>query len=202
MLAAERRGPATPALGTHARRSGIAPDSKRRVGIRAAELINPGATVILDGGTTGQAVAAALPSDLRATIITHSPTTAAALVDHTAVDIIVLGGRLHKRSACACGAAAAEAARGISADLYLLVVAGIHPKEGLTNGDLDEAAMRRILVSRAADTYVLGSIEKIGTVAPYAVVSLSEVAGLVTDAPAEHPAIRQFRAQGVNVISA
>jgi DeoR/GlpR family transcriptional regulator of sugar metabolism len=194
--------PASPALDTHARRSQIAPESKRRVGARAAELISPGTTVILDGGTTGLAVAAALRPDLAATIITHSPPTAAALIDHPTVDIIVLGGRLHKRSGVVCGAAAAEAVSGITADLYLLVVAGIHPREGLTAGDPDEAAMRRILAGRAADTYVVASIEKIGTVAPYSVVGLSEVAGLVTDAPADHPTVQQLRQQGVNVIQA
>ena len=194
--------PASPAIGSHAKRSGIVPESKRRVAARAAALITPGITVILDGGTTGLAVAAALRPDLAATVITHSPVTAAALTDHPAADVIILGGRLHKRSSCACGAAAAEAACGITADLFLLVVAGIHPKAGLTAGDPDEAAIRRILVGRAADTYVVASIEKLGTVAPYAVVGLPEVAGLVTDAPAGHPAVRQLREQGVTVIQA
>jgi DeoR/GlpR family transcriptional regulator of sugar metabolism len=194
--------PASPAVGSHAKRSQIVPESKRRVGATAAALITPGVTVILDGGTTGLAVAAALPPDLAATIIMHSPVTAAALTDHPAADVIILGGRLHKRSSCACGAAAAEAAGGITADLFLLVAAGIHPKAGLTAGDPDEAAMRRILVGRSADTYVVASIEKLGTVAPYAVVGLSEVVGLVTDAPAGHPTVQQLRAQGVNVIQA
>jgi DeoR/GlpR family transcriptional regulator of sugar metabolism len=194
--------PASPAVGSHAKRSEIVPESKRRVGAAAAALITPGITVVLDGGTTGLAVAAALPPDLAATIITHSPVTAAALTDHPAADVIILGGRLHKRSSCACGAAAAEAAGGITADLFLLVAAGIHPKAGLTAGDPDEAAMRRILVGRSADTYVVASIEKLGTVAPYAVVGLSEVAGLVTDAPAGHPTVQQLREQGVNVIQA
>jgi hypothetical protein len=31
---------------------------------------------------------------------------------------------------------------------------------------------------------------------------MSEVAGLVTDAPADHPTIQQLRRQGVNVIQA
>jgi DeoR/GlpR family transcriptional regulator of sugar metabolism len=194
--------PSSPAIGGHAKRSGIVPDSKRRVGAKAAELVLPGTTAILDGGTTALAIAGALRPDLTATVITHSPVTAAALTDHSSIDVIILGGRLHKRSSCACGAAAAEAAGGITADLFLLVVAGIHAKAGLTAADLDEAAMRRILVGRAADTYVVASIEKIGTVAPYAVVGLADVAGLITDAPADHPGIQQLREQGVNVILA
>ena len=100
--------PASPAVSTHAKRSGLAPESQRRVAARAAELISPGTTVILDGDTTGLAVAAALRPDLAATIVTHSPTTAAALVDHPTVDVFILGGMLHKQSAIACGAATAR----------------------------------------------------------------------------------------------
>lgn len=194
--------PVSPALGTLTARYGVAPDSKRRVAARAAEFITPGSTAILDSGTTALAVVAALRPDLAATIVTHSPTTAGALVDHPTVDVFILGGRLFKHSAAACGAAAAEAARGISADLYLLGVAGIHPRQGLTTSDPDEAAMKRILVGRAADTYVLGSIEKLGAASSYAVVGLSEVAGIITDAPADDPTLQQLRERGVNVIQA
>ena len=193
--------PASPLVGTtHARRSEIALESKRRVAARAAELITPGTTVILDGDTTGLAVAEALRPDLVATIVTHSPTTAAALVDHPSVAVFLLGGRLRKKSAVTGGAATAEAAQGISADLYLLVFTGVHEKAGLTAVDPDEAAMQRILLSRAADTYVLGSMDKIGTVTPFTVTGLSDAAGVVTDAPADHPTIRQLGRQGVNII--
>src|ERR1700755_2771157 len=43
--------PVSPALGTEASRSVIAPKSKRRVATRAAGLITPGSTVLLGGGT-------------------------------------------------------------------------------------------------------------------------------------------------------
>ncbi len=169
---------------------------------RAVQLITTGSTVILDSGTTALAVAAALDGNLDATIITHCPTIASALVSHPTVDVFVLGGRLLKRSAAVCGAAAAEGASTISADLFFLGVAGIHPKQGFTTGDVDEAAMKRILAGRAADTYVLASTEKLGTAAAYSVVGLSEVAGVITDADADHPTVRQLRKRGVQVIHA
>jgi DeoR/GlpR family transcriptional regulator of sugar metabolism len=187
---------------THAGRSGIAPESKRRVGARASYLIAPGSTVILDGDTTGVAVAEALRPDLAATIITPSPLVAAALTEHPTVDVFVLGGRLDKKGAVMSGAVAAEAASRISADLCLLTVSGVHEEAGLTFGDPDGAAVRRILIGRAADTYVLGSLDKIGVVAPYTVTGLSEVTGIVTDAPSYHTTIQQLRQQGVNIIQA
>ncbi|GGN42844.1 DeoR/GlpR family transcriptional regulator of sugar metabolism [Actinoplanes campanulatus] len=181
--------PVSPATADYATRATVATSSKERVAAAAAALIRPGATVLLDGGTTALAVTAALPRDLAATIVTHSPTVAAALVDHPAADVYVLGGRLFKHSAVTCGAAAAEAARSVSADLFLLGVTGVHHEAGLTTGDADEAAMKRTLAGRAADTYVLASIEKIGAASPFLVLAPTEVAGIITDAPRDHPAL-------------
>ncbi len=158
------------------------PDSKHRVAARAVQLINPGDRVILDGGTTTLALVRALPPTLTATVITHSPTIAAALVDHPLIEILLLGGRVDKHSAVACGAATAEAAASISADLFFLGVTGVHAGAGLTTGDAEEAAMKRTLAGRAADTYVLASAEKLGAISPYKVLDLSDVTGVLTEA--------------------
>jgi DeoR/GlpR family transcriptional regulator of sugar metabolism len=182
--------PVSPAVADYATRVTVATSSKQRVAAAAAALIRPGQTVLLDGGTTALAVTAALPRDLRATIVTHSPTVAAALVEHPSVDVFVLGGRLFKHSAVTCGAAAAEAARGVTADLFLLGVTGVHHEAGLTTGDPDEAAMKRALAARAADTYVLASTEKIGAASPFLVLPATAVTAVITDAPPTHPALR------------
>jgi len=193
--------PASPAVVDYAARTSVAPDSKRRVAAAAATLIQPGCTAILDGGTTSLAVVAALPLSQPGTIITHSPTIAAALLDH-AVDVFLIGGQLFKHSAVACGAAAVEAATRISADLFLLGVTGIHPAAGLTTGDADEAAMKRTLASRAADTYVLGSDEKIGTASRYGVLALDEVTAIIADVPGTDPTARELTDAGAILIPA
>lgn len=75
-----------------------------------------------------------LPPDLTVTFVTHSPTVAAALVDHPSVEVYVLGGRLFKHSAVTCGAATTQAAQTVQADVFLLGVTGVHPHAGLTQG--------------------------------------------------------------------
>ncbi|MFW6772829.1 DeoR/GlpR family DNA-binding transcription regulator [Nocardioides sp. CPCC 205120] len=194
--------PVSPAVGDYAARTRVASDSKRRVAVAAAGLVQPGSTLLLDGGTTALEVARALPADLDATVVTHSVTVAAALVEHPTVRVLVLGGRLFKHSAVTCGAAAAEAAATITADLFLLGVTGVHARTGLTTGDPDEAAMKRLLAERAAETYVLASVEKIGAASPYTVLPLDRVAGIVTDAPADTAAVADLVALGVPVVDA
>jgi len=194
--------PVSPAVVDYAARSVVAVESKQRVAAAAARLIQPGTTGLLDGGTTTLAVARALPADLTLTVVTHSPTIAAALVDHPTVEVYVLGGKLFKHSAVTCGAAASEAAQLIQADLFLLGVTGVHPEAGLTTGDPDEAAMKRTLAGRAADTYVLASREKLGAASPFSVLPLASVTGISTDAPPEHPALTQLRRAGVQILDA
>jgi DeoR/GlpR family transcriptional regulator of sugar metabolism len=174
--------PVSRALVDYRTRAGVEPESKRRIAARAAQLIKPGDRVILDGGTTTLAVTRALPPDLPATVITHSPTIASALIEHPTVEIILLGGRIYKHSAVACGAAAAEAARAVNADVFLLGVTGVHAQHGLTTGDAEEAAMKRALAGQSAETYVLASAEKIGAVSPYKVFELAAVTAILTDA--------------------
>ncbi len=194
--------PASPAAADYATRRRVEVDSKQRVATAAAALVEPGSTVILDGGTTALAVARALPAGLPATVVTHSPTVAVALAEHPDVDIYLLGGRLFRHSMVACGAAAVEAAQTVHADLFLLGVTGVHPDAGLTTGDADEAAMKRALARRSAETYVLASAEKIGAASPFAVLPLSAVAGIVTDAAPDDDTMRRLAEAGVPVVGA
>jgi DeoR/GlpR family transcriptional regulator of sugar metabolism len=193
--------PVSPAIADHAGRERVEPASKERVAVAAARLVAPGSTVILDGGTTALAVVRALPLDLDATVVTHSPTVAAALVDHRDVEVFLLGGRLFKHSLVTCGAAAVEAAQAVTADVFLLGVTGVHHEAGLTTGDADEAAMKRALARRAADTYVLASAEKIGAASRFAVLPLTEVTAVVTDADPGSAAVRDLVASGVELVS-
>ena len=192
--------PVSPAVADYATRQEVETDSKRRVAAMAATLVTPGSTVILDGGTTTLAVTEALPRDLQATVITHSPTIAAALADHRDVEVFLLGGRLFRHSMVTCGAAAVEAAQAVTAEVFLLGVTGVHHEAGLTTGDSDEAAMKRALARRAADTYVLASAEKVGAASPFLVLPLAAVSGVVTDAAPDDPAVRQLLAAGARIV--
>jgi DeoR/GlpR family transcriptional regulator of sugar metabolism len=193
--------PVSRALVDYRSRASVEPDSKRRIAARAVRLIKRGDRVILDGGTTTLAVARALPADLEATVITHSPTIAAALIEHPTVEILLLGGRIYKHSAVACGAATAEAARAITADLFLLGVTGVHAEHGLTTGDAEEAAMKRTLAGQAADTYVLASAEKIGAVSPYLVLNLDAITAIITDAHPDTTALQALQETAPAVIT-
>ena len=89
----------------------------------------------------------ALPADLRATVVTHSPTVATALAGHLAIEVYLLGGRLFRHSMVACGAAAVEAAQVVHADLFLVGVTGVLPL-GAVAGVITDASAQDETVRR------------------------------------------------------
>jgi DeoR/GlpR family transcriptional regulator of sugar metabolism len=191
--------PVSPAVVDLGARGSVSPVEKAQVARSAAELITPGMTTILDGGSTALAVAKLLPDALTGTIISHSPTVISALVSHPQLELILLGGRIFKHSGVSSGTVAAEAAMSVSADLFLLGVTGVHHEAGLTTGDSDEAGMKRLLSRRAAETWVMASSEKIGAASGFTVVPPSEVTGLITDADASDPVLTELHKRGMTI---
>jgi len=194
--------PASSATGTFSERKSLKIDAKQRVARKGVELISDGQVVIIDGGTTTSELIKQLPTDLRITVVTHSPGIALGLIDHPAVEVILIGGRLYKHSIVTVGAAAIEGIGSIHADLFFMGVTGIHPEAGLTTGDYEEACIKRAFSGRAAETVVLASPEKINAASPFAIGSLSLINTLVVEDGTDEEWIRSVEAQGVSVVKA
>jgi DeoR/GlpR family transcriptional regulator of sugar metabolism len=191
--------PSSAAAGDLRVREEVSPKDKIELGRTGAAMIRPKQVVILDGGTTALQVARHLAPDLRATIVTHSPTVAVEAAKHPYVDIIMLGGRLFRHSMVNMGVAVIDAASRLRADIYFMGVTGVHPDAGLSTGDAEEAAVKRALHERSAETIVLASAEKLMAASPFLVTSFAEISLLVVPTDTPSGVLRGLRAGGIRV---
>jgi len=194
--------PRSPATASFTERQQQAPEAKLAIARAAIRLIRQDQVIILDGGTTPLQVAQHLPSDLRATVITHSPPVAQALAEHEAIEVIVIGGKLYKHSMVAVGAATVEAFRQIRADICFLGIYSVHPEIGISTPDLEEAYVKRAMIASAAEAVALASAEKLGTAAPYIIGPLSDLTHLVTERSVPEEALAPYRALGFTIVRA
>ncbi|MDX6380772.1 MAG: hypothetical protein QOI57_1796 [Rubrobacteraceae bacterium] len=178
------------------------PEAKSEIAKVATDLVEDGQVVFLDAGTTTLEVARRLPEGLRATVVTNSPPIALALAEHPGVEVIVVGGRLHKESVVAVGAEAVETIRSFRADLCLLGVCGLHPEEGLTTPVYEEVAVKRVMIACASEVAALVSAEKLDTAFPYVVAPLPSVTYLVTDSSVPAESLDAYRQLSVTVLRA
>ncbi|MEN3746274.1 DeoR/GlpR family DNA-binding transcription regulator [Sphingomonas sp. HF-S3] len=193
--------PASPALADFPTRARAGSAAKRALGRAAARLIKPGQIVFIDGGTTNVQLARHLPRELKARIVTHSPTIAVELAGHSGIEVQLIGGRLFSHSVVAVGAEAAEAISRIRVDSFFLGATGLHVELGVTTGDAEEAAIKRLIARQAAETILLATRDKIGAASPYAILPLGEIATLVTEAGVPDDMLGPFRAAGVTILT-
>ncbi|CAG4888575.1 DeoR/GlpR family DNA-binding transcription regulator [Paraburkholderia saeva] len=194
--------PSSPAAVDFAGRQGIESTAKAAIGRAAAQMIAPGQIAIVDGGTTAVQLARHLPRDLRATIVTHSPSVAVELAQHAALEVILIGGRLFRHSMVAVGAAALEALGHIRADVYFMGVTGVHPEAGFSTGDLEEAYMKRALAAHAAETIVLASAEKLNAASAYMIAEITAASTVVVEEDTPAALTAPLEALGVTIVRA
>ena len=192
--------PSSPAMVDFAGREEIRHEGKVAIGRAAAAMIQNGQVVILDGGTTSREIARHISRELRATVVTHSPTIALELLHHPEVEVLLLGGRLFKHSVVAVGAACLEAIGKVRADLFFMGVTGVHPQAGLTTGDFEEAGTKRALSRAAAETFVLASAEKLNAASPYLVVEWNEITGIITERGVSQASVAPYEDMGLSVV--
>ncbi|CUI04129.1 DeoR/GlpR family DNA-binding transcription regulator [Massilia antarctica] len=191
--------PASPALADFDARVRISPDTKAAIGRAGAALVKPGQVVLVDGGTTTGHLVRHLAPGLRATVLTHSPSVALALLGHEGIEVIMLGGRLYRHSVVGVGAATLEAIAQVRADLCFLGVSSIDPDAGLSTGDFEEAAVKRAMWRAAAHTVVLASPEKLATASPYRIAGADQIGALVVARGTDEALLARYRALGVTV---
>lgn len=194
--------PASPAAVDFAGRERIESASKAAIGRAAAGMIARGQIVFIDGGTTAVQLARHLPRDLRATIVTHSPSIAVELAEHAELEVIMIGGRLFRHSMVNVGAAAIEALSHIRADLYFMGATGVHPQAGLSTGAMEEAYVKRALAEHAAETVVLASAEKLNAASAYKIADVSAASTIVVERTTPEALTVPFEALGITILRA
>jgi DeoR/GlpR family transcriptional regulator of sugar metabolism len=194
--------PIAPKLPDFVERKDIATAEKRALAARAVRLIPPRALVFFDGGTTNEALVAALPKGISLRVATHSPTIAVAMAACPNIDVWLIGGRLYRHSMVAVGAAAAEAIGRLRPDLFFLGATAVHPGAGLTTGDPEEAAIKRLIASQARETFVMVTTAKLDLVSPHAILPLDRIRGMIVSADTCVDVRARYHAAGVDVIPA
>lgn len=175
-------------------------DAKSAIARAASQLLRDGQVIILDCGTSITRLAQHFPLDLHATVITNNPPALIALAEHPQLEIIVLGGTLHKATLAVVGVEAAASLTRFRADICFLGVNGLHPEAGITDFSYEEAHLKRIMIENSAEVVALASADKLGTVAPFVLAPTAALTHLVTETAVTQDTLAPYREQGITIV--
>jgi DeoR/GlpR family transcriptional regulator of sugar metabolism len=194
--------PLSAALPDMALRRRVAVDEKQALGRVAKDLIEPAMTVFFDGGTTNAELVRALGETAALTAITHSPTIAVELERLRNVEVILIGGRLYRHSMVTVGTEAASMIGRFRPDIFFMGATAADKDNGFSTGDFEEAAIKRLIASRARATWVLLTADKLGMQSPVTILPLCSVAGVVLARTVPQAECMPFHEAGLSVMQA
>ncbi|WP_297143413.1 transcriptional repressor AgaR [Thermomonas sp.] len=186
---------------TYEAKRGKHPTQKQQIGHCAAKLVTPGSTIVIDSGTTGIALAEALPN-IDVTVVTNDFGVLAAVAPKTNIRLLMLGGELRRKNMAFYGGLTVEALDALHVDLLFLGVDGFDLERGITTHYEPEALLNRKMVEAARRVVAITDSSKFGRVCLHRIIPVNGLDTLITDhdAPAELRA--SIEALGVELLLA
>jgi len=172
---------------------------KERMAAAVATLIRDGEAIVLDGGTSGLAVARALAGK-HVTVVPLSLQGATALSDHSSIRLLLPGGDVRPGEQSFTGAIAERTIASLRFDTAIVTCCGFSPTHGVTAFDVQDAAIKRAAIDSANRIILVAESTKFARTAMAIVCAAKDLDIVVTDrdAPAEMTA--QLESLGVEII--
>ncbi len=176
-------------------------ESKRKVAERAASLVNDGATVLLDIGTT----TALLALELRGraiTVVTASLAVLDALRDDPQVELVLLGGFVRRAYHSMVGVLTEDALAQVHADVAFLGASGVRADGAVLDTTTIEVPVKRALIAAADRAVLVADEHKFPGTGTLRVCGAEELSAVITNGGADPLALAALASRNVEVILA
>ena len=181
-------------------RMGYQLEAKRQIARAARDLVQPGDTVLLDGGTTTFYLAQQLLGQTLQ-LVTNSLPIANLFINDENVELVLVGGLLYPRYGVLLGPMAEHELGTIHAQTLFISVAGVHDG-GLYNQNLLLVSAERKMMEQAQQTVLLVDSGKFGQQALARLCDLADIDVVVTDAALPREQREQVTGAGLRLIIA
>lgn len=187
-----------PVLSSRAAEQG---EEKRRIGRAAAALVPDAATVLINGGTTTEAMLPFLAGRDGLTVVTNGLNIAHHLARYQEISVVVLGGVLRHEEMSLLGPITEHVLAEFHVDIAFSSAFGIDPDAGMSGAHVNEAGTDRRMLQAADRLVALADASKFGRRGPVRLADVDQMSYLVTDEAAPRDALDRLRKRGVEIIT-
>ncbi len=147
---------------------------------KAAGLIDEGASLFLDGGSTALYLAKEM-ADKACNVFTNGIAVATELAKKKNVAVSLLGGQLIKENLATAGSFSSMYFTDMNFEFALISSAAFTPENGFSCSTQAEAELLRAITKKTKALYMMMDSSKIGKIKPYTFARLEDINVLITD---------------------
>ena len=174
-------------------------DEKIEIAQKAAELIDEGASIFLDAGSTALYLAKEMP-DIPCNVFTNGLAVATELSKKRNVAVNLLGGPLIKENLSTASSLSSLYFADTNFEHAIISAAAFTPENGFSCGSQMEADLFKIICKKAKFTYMMLDSSKIGKIKPYTFARIEDINVLITDEAFPEGLKEQFKAMNIVVM--
>lgn len=156
-------------------------EEKQAIARKAAAMVEPGMSIVMDTGTTTLEVARALGGIEGLQVLTSSLAVASTLHTNAHIEVVLLGGTVGTNSPDLSGSLTVSNLRKFRVQLAILGVDALD-EQGLYTADLGTAQVSEAMIEVAEDTVLVADSRKFSRTSFVKFADWSQVGHLVTDA--------------------
>ncbi|CAM5789980.1 DeoR/GlpR family DNA-binding transcription regulator [Castellaniella caeni] len=161
--------------------------AKQRIAQAIARQIPNDCSLMINIGTTTEAIARALGGHTGLRIITNNINVACMLGRQPGCEVILAGGNVRPRDLAIVGEATVELIRQFRVDIALMGISGIEEDGTLRDYDYREVKVSQAIMQSAREIWMAADTSKFGRPAMVRVGELGQIHRLFTDAPPPEP---------------
>ncbi|MFO1338868.1 MAG: DeoR family transcriptional regulator [Burkholderiaceae bacterium] len=165
----------------HRQREALNADAKQRIAQAVAARVPNGCSLLINLGTTTEAVARALLKHKGLRVITNNLNVASILTDSAECEVIVAGGVVRHRDRGIVGEAAVDFIRQFRVDIGLIGISGIESDGSLRDFDYREVKVSRAIIEQSREVWLAADHSKFNRPAMVEVARVDQIDLLFTD---------------------
>ena len=155
--------------------------AKAAIGRACAQAIPNNSSLILNLGTTTEAVARELLRNTNITVVTNNINVANILLANQSCEILVTGGALRRSDGGLVGELTTEFMGQFKVDYAVIGASALDADGDLLDFDLPEVRVSRAIIRQSRQVFLVSDASKLGRSAPVRLASLSEIDVVFTD---------------------
>lgn len=175
-------------------------EEKKVIAEKALGLLRDGSVIFMDGGTTCQELARALPETLDLTCFTISLPVALILVSKPGVRVILIGGEVSGEAQITTGASAVRTLSDIRVDYGFIGTGYVDALHGLTEFDWDVVQVKKAVIGASRKVVLLCISEKLNSEHRYRTCDISAINTMVTELDPDHNRLNSFRQHQIHIL--
>jgi DeoR family glycerol-3-phosphate regulon repressor len=168
-------------------REALNAEAKKRIAQTVAARVPNGCSLLINLGTTTEAVARQLLRHKGLRVITNNLNVAAILADNADCEVIVAGGVVRNRDRGIVGEAAVDFIRQFRVDIGLIGISGIEADGSLRDFDYREVKVSRAIIEQSREVWLAADHSKFNRPAMVELARIDQLDLLFTDQPPPPP---------------